>query len=344
MARSGVLYVHVANAAARLVADGHNPTIDGIRATLGGTGSKSTIAPLLKRWKAAHPGTVAQAELGLPAELVLAVKGVYEKIQTEAALHVEQAEQLHQTATATLQEQLQQAFVEQDALLNIQEQQAQALAAATTHCQGLTETVKCQEIVLAGLGSEKLGLEQRLADRTFEVASLTQQLQQARGQFEHYQESVAQQRADERQNAEQRQQRQEDELAELRQRLLVQHTNLGERQAQEQHLKQDNERLQNTLLMTQEAFIQSRSAHEQVGRQLTELKQMHQELEQRLGQDTQSLAEAQTNLAVIERERSLLVERITLAESQLTTLVTEKQFLLQDNAVLASQLSESKAK
>lgn len=197
---------------------------------------------------------------------------------------------------------------------------------------------------MAGLGSEKLGLEQRLADRTFEVASLTQQLQQARGQFEHYQESVAQQRADERQNAEQRQQRQEDELAELRQRLLVQHTNLGERQAQEQHLKQDNERLQNTLLMTQEAFIQSRSAHEQVGRQLTELKQMHQELEQRLGQDTQSLAEAQTNLAVIERERSLLVERITLAESQLTTLVTEKQFLLQDNAVLASQLSESKAK
>ncbi|PMV96508.1 hypothetical protein C1X34_11930 [Pseudomonas sp. GW456-12-10-14-TSB6] len=72
---------------------------------------------------------------------------------------------------------------------------------------------------------------------------LTQQLQQARVQFEHYQESVAQQRADERQNAEQRQQRQEHELAELRQRLLLQHTNLGELQAQERHLKQDNERL-----------------------------------------------------------------------------------------------------
>ena len=55
MARSSVLYVHVANAAARLVADGHNPTIDGIRAALGGTGSKSTIAPLLKRRKAVHP-------------------------------------------------------------------------------------------------------------------------------------------------------------------------------------------------------------------------------------------------------------------------------------------------
>ena len=46
MARSGVLYVHVAQAAARLVAAGHSPTIDRIRADLGGTGSKSTIAPL----------------------------------------------------------------------------------------------------------------------------------------------------------------------------------------------------------------------------------------------------------------------------------------------------------
>ncbi len=124
MARSGVLYVHVASAAARLVANGHNPAIDSIRAALGGTGSKSTIAPLLKRWKAAHPGTVAQAELGLPSELVLAVKDVYEKVQTQAALQVEQAEQaeqLHQAATAALQEQLQQAFVEHEALLSVQE-------------------------------------------------------------------------------------------------------------------------------------------------------------------------------------------------------------------------------
>lgn len=58
---------------------------------------------------------------------------------------------------------------------------------------------------MASLGSEKLGLEQRLADRVCEVASLTLQLQQAQVQFEHYQASVAQQRSDERLSAEQRQ-------------------------------------------------------------------------------------------------------------------------------------------
>lgn len=343
MARSGVLYVHVAQAAARLVAEGHNPTIDGIRVALGGTGSKSTIAPLLKRWKAAHPGTLAQAELGLPAELVLAVKGLYEKVQAEAAQQVERAEQVHQAATAVLQEQLQQACGEREALFSVQAQQAQALVDATAHSQGLADSVQRQAIALAGLGSEKLGLEQRLVDRAAEVASLTQQLQHARLQFEHYQESAAQQRSDERQAVEQHRQRLALELTELRQRLLAQQTRLGELQAQEQHLAQGNEHLQNTLRTTQEALTQHRSAHEHVVLQLSELKQIHQALEQRHSHGKQSLAEAQTNLAVIARERSLLAQRLTQTDTQLTELTelaTVKQLLLQDKAVLSSQLAE----
>jgi len=99
-----------------------------------------------------------------------------------------------------------------------------------------------------------------------------------------------------------------------------------------------------TLLTTQEALTQSRSAHEHVVLQLTELKQMHQALEQRHSHGKQSLAEAQTNLAVIERERSLLVERLTQTEVHLTELATEKLLILQDNAVLSSQLSEYRVK
>ena len=169
MARPGIMYVHVA-AAAQLVAQGKNPTIDSVRGALGGTGSKSTIAPLLKRWKAAHQDTVAHAELGLPAELVLALKGVYETVQAQATLQVEQSEQTHREATAVLQEQLQQVFSERDALLNAQAQQSQALATAQARSQGLEETVQRQEITLVSLGSEKLGLEQRLVDRVAEIA------------------------------------------------------------------------------------------------------------------------------------------------------------------------------
>lgn len=340
MARPGIMYIHVADAAARLVAQGKNPTIDNIREALGGTGSKSTIAPLLKRWKAAHQDSVAQADLGLPAELVLALKGVYEKVQADAALRYQQATQVHQAETAALQEKLQQAFVEHDVLRNAHDEQTLALAAASARIQMQDETVHRQEIALAGLGSEKIGLEQRLTDRAIEITSVTQQLQQARTQFAHYQESVAQQRADELQAAEQRQNRQEQELAELRQRVLAQQARVGELHAQEQRLTQDNDRLQVSLLTTQSALTQSRSAHEQVVYQLTELKQIHQALEQRHSNGEQRLAETLTSLAVVERERSLLAERLTRTETQLTELATEKQFLLQDKAVLSSQLAE----
>lgn len=343
MARPGITYVHIADAAVRLVAQGKNLTIDNIRETLGGTGSKSTIAPLLKRWKTAHQDSVAQADLGLPAELVLALKGMYEKVQADAALRYQQATQVHQTETAILQERLQQAFVEHDALRNVHDEQAQALAEAHARILVLDKTVHRQEIALASLSSEKVGLEQRLADRSAEVASLTLQLQQARTQFEHYQESVAQQRADELQAAEQRHNHLEQELSALRQRLLAQQTRLGELQAQEQRVAQDNDRLQSTLLTTQESLTQSCNAHEQAAFQLTELKRIHQALEQHHGTSEQRLAEKRTNLAVTEKERNLLAERLTQAETQLTNLLTEKLLLLQEKAVLSSQLAEFRA-
>ncbi len=67
---------------------------------------------------------------------------------------------------------------------------------------------------------------------------------------------------------------------------------------------------------------------------------MHQALEQHYVHGEQHLVEVQTNLAVTKRERSLLAERLTHTETQLTELTTEKQLLLQDKAVLSSQLAE----
>ena len=52
MGRAGILYSDVARVATQLVEAGNLPTVDTVRAALGGTGSKSTIAPYLKRWKA----------------------------------------------------------------------------------------------------------------------------------------------------------------------------------------------------------------------------------------------------------------------------------------------------
>ena len=61
MARAGILYSHVATAAAKLAGEGKNPTVDTVRAALGATGSKSTIAPMLE---ALEGGTRRQRRRG----------------------------------------------------------------------------------------------------------------------------------------------------------------------------------------------------------------------------------------------------------------------------------------
>ena len=50
MARSGITYTEVSNAAKQLIAAGRSPTVETIRITLG-TGSNSTINAHLRDWK-----------------------------------------------------------------------------------------------------------------------------------------------------------------------------------------------------------------------------------------------------------------------------------------------------
>jgi chromosome segregation ATPase len=340
MARSGIMYVQVADAATRLAAAGKNPTIDGIREALGGTGSKSTIAPLLKRWKSAHQETTAQADLGLPVALVQALKGVSETVQAEAAQQREQAAQAHQAEVAGLEEALRLAQGEHEALQESHQEQDRVLKGSLARIQDLQDARQRQEIALASLTSEKLGLEQRLSDRAAEVVTLTRQSTQARKQFEHYQESVARQRAEERQAAEQRQARLEQEVAAARERAFSQQALLNDAQAQFQVLAADNERLEHSLHSAQDALAQSRRAHDQVTYQLTELKHRHQTLEQRYKSAAQTLTEVRTAQAVTEKERSLLSEHVRQMEVLLADATQEKLHLLQEKAVLSDHLQQ----
>ncbi len=83
MARSGINYVDVARAAEEIQQESQEPTVDRVRAVLG-TGSKSTIAPLLKRWKEQTGNT--QIIVGIPKDLANAVQSLYEQTQAAAEL------------------------------------------------------------------------------------------------------------------------------------------------------------------------------------------------------------------------------------------------------------------
>lgn len=88
MARIGITYIDVENAALQLQGRGKNPTVDSIREILG-TGSKSTIAQHLRTWKAEQMPDQAM----LPQELLSLVSGLWEKLNAfadERILRIEQ--------------------------------------------------------------------------------------------------------------------------------------------------------------------------------------------------------------------------------------------------------------
>ncbi len=86
MARAGVTFTDIAKAAKKVKSQGHEPTVDRVREILG-TGSKSTIAPLLKKWKNNIINNDNATDI--PSELLEVVKSLYENTQALADMSIQ---------------------------------------------------------------------------------------------------------------------------------------------------------------------------------------------------------------------------------------------------------------
>ncbi len=196
MARTGILYSHLVKAAEKVVSEGKNPTVDSVREALGGTGSKSTIAPLLKRWKAEHQEQLVEVDVGVPAQLLLAVKGVYDKLQADVRQQLELAGAAQALALEVAARRVEQSETECRELSRSNSALLADLNQTKDEFAQLRAEHQVRAVALATLESDKAGLRERLGDRGAEVGALNQQLTQARKQFEHFQEASAAQRID----------------------------------------------------------------------------------------------------------------------------------------------------
>lgn len=311
MARAGVMYSHVAKAAAQLAAAGKTPTVDTVREAMGGTGSKSTIAPMLKQWKAQHEGEVAAAGAGLPADLLEAVQGVYERVQEGAEAQVAQLRAEHQLAT-------QEAARAVEALRAEGRQlgaECEALAGELTSVKAtLARELAARQkdaVAIAALEAEKDGQTQRLADRAAEVRELADQLAQARRQFEHFQDASATQRQGEKSAYEARIARTEQETATLRTYLQDSREGLAVLRSEKAHLEHT---LAEQLDATREQARKLYEAMEALtaAREMASSRQFELEMaEERLGYAQRTNVQLETRLAELEGENVILKTKAT---------------------------------
>lgn len=328
MARAGILYSQVARAASQLVAVGKAPTIDTVREALGDTGSKSTIAPMLKRWKAEHQEVVASGDTGLPADLVEVVKGVYQRLQDDVAKQLEAANEAHEQAQTAMRNQ------REDALAA----EAQLRQAHTTlvreHAQIQQTLVRCQQdlqinaLALTAAQAENVGLQQRLADRATEVHALNQQLTQAHAQFEHFQEATARQRTEDRQGFEQRLARLEQENIAGQRRQEALHATLGQQQATFAHQVSEVERLRDALTEAHAELHQARSERNQQAAQLQELAVARTDAERRFDVAQQALIEAKAGVVAAGNQIEILGSQLVTAERKVDQAEREKGALI----------------
>jgi chromosome segregation ATPase len=334
MARAGILYSQVATTAQRLFDKGENPTVDKVREALGNTGSKSTIAPLLKRWKTEQEGLVSETQTGLPVELVSAVKQLYDQAQRDAALQIERMQAEMTETQVRLEAQLKEVQEEVDAgNQHISRLQA-ALAKKETAFDALTATHNAAQIDNARLQSDVSGLQLRLTDRQEDIKGLQQQLQQTRTQFEEYQETTTQRRDEERRQYEQAKTAINAELSETRRHITERDTTIASQALQMSALEVNIE----TLQTVQVRYQALQETHTKLSQHLNTQTALAVELSNRHEVTAEALLEAQKELAILRNERPQLLANIHALEATAATHNQELQALRIDKARLEQQL------
>lgn len=343
MARAGILYSHVATAATKLADAGKNPTVDSVREALGSTGSKSTIAPMLKRWKTDHQDQGIAQDAGLPPGLLQAVKGLHEQMQHDADVKIE--------AAYTVAEAEKQALAEQ---FKAAQQQVAHLAHERDELNGLLSKERAErtqldkahhqlQLAYTKLEADVIGQLQRLADRQTEVDGLHRQLDQARTQFEHYQQATAAQRTEERQQAEQSRHHLEVELAAARQIAGEQKTVIAQGQQELRHMHHEKDRLSSELALLQAVHAALQSERGVQEQQIKAVSALHAEARSQVDTMSGALAQAKNNVETLSAEKPQLQERIVTLETKVQSLLDENKNLAIDKARLEGLHSQAAA-
>jgi chromosome segregation ATPase len=343
MARTGVTYDDVAKAADTLQEAGIEPTVDRVRERLG-TGSKSTLAPLLKRWK--EQRDVAVAGQGLPAGLLQSVKALYDQVQHSATVQIEVMRQEFTNAEAVISQQLMQV---NDELTTLQQQHQildqEYTALKQAHAQ-LLEAYKEQQTIAAARTSELAEVRIQLKDAQTSFKETKQELRRVRDNAEHYQQAVAEERRLEREQVQQLRAEWHATREDWNRRLTAEVTahQAAQHEIQQQLLRnQQLEKLQSDIIGKLDR-AQFELQHEQAQQEAQKL-QLETLYAERL-QTTAELAELRTvrkriEAANIKLEKRIdtLDQKLNKADDRITQLIEENRLLLQEKADLKAQLN-----
>tara|TARA_R110000868_G_C10815305_1_gene758179 strand:+ start:33 stop:1109 length:1077 start_codon:yes stop_codon:yes gene_type:complete len=347
MARLGITYQDIANAAEEISAQGNNPTIENIRA-ITGTGSNSTIAPHLKAWKNRQDrARLLCVKENLPEEIVLTMKGLWERVLSQADEKIETIKQDFEQTIVALKDKntkLEEESIRWQRQHQATNQEKEGLAAdkaALEHVVRKLENESIELTVKNDTATKQLQEKQEYID---ELQRLNKQVQ---ANLEHYYEASREQRVREQQRHEAAQNQLELTIKQLQQEAVKLNQQLNNAQ-------NECEQLQKAKTTTQSQYdqlsIQNESIKSRLDQTLKDVIQhadsehhwqnQYQKVQEKVDGQHTALANLQTELGVMTQKFSEAHEKLNELTDQNKYLANERWILNQENSQLVGQLKQ----
>lgn len=343
--RMGVTYQDVIEVIPKLQELRKNLTVDNVRDLLG-TGSKTTIARLLREWKA-QQGLPTEDDGRLPIELNEAVKALWDNMQRKADALVISERQTFEAKTNEIEQQLRQAYQlqrEQQQKIHTLEEQLQQQQEENKQLKASLQIEQHEKIK----SSERItALETRRQESINENERLHQLLKHVQANLEHYQAASQQLRQEQSLLLDKQQQEYEQKIAQsqIQVQTLAQEKTLC--QTQLEQLKKSLEALefqQKTLLSQyHEAHAHSevnKITQEKMQAEHQKMQQQYQQQKQNLDNQQHQVIELQLTLKAKDQKLAELEKTLAQASDKIETLRHDYHFVSQEKATLAGQLKQ----
>ena len=344
MARAGVTYHDVAKAAEAIKSQRQEPTVDRVREHLG-TGSKSTIAPLLKRWRSDNGKTDDTG--GLPNDLVEVVKSLHERVQQMADHRIEQTRQEFEASNKELRKELDSANNTITQLTARQQDLENQIGRQNKDKSELDKSLGDARICVVKAESQRDEAVARTTDLKGSVAELKQENKDIRDHFEHYQQRTAEDRQQEREQLHTVNQGLKDQIQDLQHRLAQAESSVSGLLDTKVQLQKSVDELEQANVTLEQSLIRKTEDSQNLKRDLEEALINTQEYQGKHKKLTEKVAALTSQKAGVEKEVALLSQALDASKTELKTtqdkialLTDENRVILQEKAVIQGQFKQ----
>lgn len=347
MARPGVTYQDIANAAHELKGQGKNVTIDGVRAILG-TGSISTINQHLRKWKEAQASTYSIASKeNLPESLIALIKGLWDGLIDQSTEQFLPTEEAYKQEILDLKTELKKYKNNNQRWQKMFNQWQQEKASFSNEKLTLEQALEFAHKENQSLQNKQDGLHHQLQEKQERIDELNRLHQQTQHNLEHYREAAREQRLLDQQKFESEKQQLQLELKDVKEQSTIRHHQYAELQQQNQvlHLSHiELEKRYHEILSDNEAMKESINQFEKsnIENQQTWLywQQQCKEFEKKFENKSDELITLQSDNKILNHRFIDLKKLLGDTQDQNKLLANEKWELAQKKAQLEGQLKQ----